>query len=250
MSVISVPFAADSSIRKNIISASRAPYIFSLGYESRKMMMMEIFKDTKKEPSGYLQSCMDHGKYYEDTALKAFIKINEGKYQKIQDQQISFQVKVVPRSSKSSFVPSYYLIATPDALLRDRIHNKIVNVEIKCPKRAYDMGVNLRTKENAWSLFKRSYFIQIQHQMICTGIDVSYLIIFVPSKTIENNMAIFRIYRDNQYIKYMLDNYFQAMKESENENKYKSESGEKQHNQNIVDERIKTHCRYLSNLTH
>lgn len=238
-----MPFAVDSKIRNKVISASRAPSVLSIGYEPRKTVMNEIFLKVpiRRNSSTYLESCLEHGKAWEHQGLERFFESPEGTGLKlVSDRQTSYQIRVVPRDcSKNSF----YLVATPDAVVADKESSELIPIEVKCPKFAYDKNQVITGETQARTYFKPNYYVQIQLQMICLAAQRAYLVIYIPPA----DPTVFLVKRDHSYSRYMIQNFDLAIRESETE--YATLRGEKKHNEELVLKRMESHCKYLSKLS-
>lgn len=94
-----------------------------------------------------------------------------------------------------------YLAASPDA-----VFGQTIPVEIKCPFVSRNKNIDTVTvpylmQNDGLTLdSKHDYYYQIQGQMMCTGADMCYFVVFT-----FKDLKCIRIKRDNEFIEAMKD---------------------------------------------
>lgn len=204
--------------------------------------MTQLFSrvpDSKKLYSRFQQDIMDHGKNHEASAINLFLAKNHQRFWLVDQRQISYQTTVNH---------SFAVVSTPDAIVYDRLRQEQAIVEIKCPWKAFSNGIDVREESVAEELYKPHYYAQIQMQIFTLCTPRCYLVIYVPSKRIEDNFSVFRVERDEEFIQWMLRNCEIAYEERDTPIKYKSYSGEAAYNLSYTLDRMTKNSKYLSNL--
>lgn len=209
--------------------------------------MNELFKDIQRKanspPNSYLQSCLDHGKHWESRGIEELVSCDQLKLRLVTSDQVSYQVKVIVMDrERDEPVDAYHLVSTPDAVVTDWQADKLIPVEIKCPKRAYDLGQTMANEAEAWPFFKINYYVQIQLQLLCLGSDLAILVIFIP----PTNRAVFGVKRDREYQEYMMKNFHQAVREKDDQSKYVTHRCEKKTNEELAYQRLRSHSKLLT----
>lgn len=241
------PFQCDSEIRKRAFTASEASAYLCLHYNSRKEMMAKKFDSSyqSKPINRVAQYKMDHGKNYEQEAIDKFLKAFSNSYSLIDNKQISYQSQISTKDGQAA--ESFYIVATPDAILIDNKTRELVSLEVKCPEFLYKSEVDIRNEEIADTLVVIKYYIQSQAQILTLGFNYGILVIYVPSFKFKDNFAVFKIDRDEVLHKILLDNYNQALKEKDDPIKWRAITGEKTYYMTLVLFLMTHRVHYLSN---
>lgn len=164
--------------------------------------------------SDFEMYALNHGKKYECDAARLFFSVNPGCTPIGScDKQHSFTIKFREDTNPER---EMQITATPDQIFYTE-DGKARLLEIKCPYRKYLDQTDIRSEEEAWSLFADKHYIQCQIQMLITHIKKAILMFYVPNRdgSMSENAAAWQIDEDPDYQAFLLSNIEQAYKEIE-----------------------------------
>ena len=255
-------FGSLPCLRRGIITASQFQEILGCGFRSRAEFMRKLAKsrvssdsedteDDEEEPpaveSDFTRKAQAHGRNYESDGFSVFLECFNpvGRFQvhRGPDFQYTYRATVIKLDTSDEFD----IAATPDAIIWDLCTMQAVGIEIKCPYFAFSKQVNIRDEADAWRAFRYKYYVQIQYQMLLTGLEKSYLVIYIPRPdgSFSDNIAIWKIKRDEKFMKFILSSVWQALQDIGDSKRYNMFKHEKEHNNLVIQTSLNNFCKFL-----
>lgn len=244
-SLVISPFGKSANAKRGIITASGAACVLSLGYVTRHNYLTNLQnpQETKPEEKEFIRRAMDHGKKYEEPAVKKFFtRFPEHSSLGDINEQYTYNAEFIHRESEETVQVG----ATPDLHIVGDDHCLL---EIKCPYYNWLNQIDVTSHEEALAVMSDKHYIQVQTQLLVLAIEKAFIFFYIPLRdgNESDNFCLFRIDADAQYHQFLLENFLRAYNEVDNNevSKFKTMRNEGVHNRMITHNSRERHLKFL-----